>query len=419
VPSQTHAAVPTETPATELPEVTVTEPTMEAPIPSESTPETVPDNESTTDKTIIASGKWDGGPVRWSVTSDGTLTISGNRSIQGVATHQTYIWKQYSDIITRIVVEDGITSIPQKAFSEMPNVTSIYLSRTLEKIEPEAFYKCTALEAVTIPAQVTEIPEYAFYGCSNLRELRFASDSRIHTIGQYAFSGTGITEFSSPPSLYEILSDAFSDCRLLQTVILKGGIEQVYYNAFRDCTRLKHIVLGESITNGGRPFGGCSAIETIEVYSEASVCFEEYTALKSITFKENARTICSSGFRGCTALSEVNLDAPIVTIESHAFFDCRSLTSIKLPNTVRNIEIYAFAYTGITRIVIPESVICMKGNVFIGSGLKEIVFQGDIPDFENNTFNGVTATVYYPADNITWMEEKLKDYGGNLTWIPQ
>ena len=33
-------------------------------------------------------------------------------------------------------------------------------------------------------------------------------------------------------------------------------------------------------------------------------------------------------------------------------------------------------------------------------------------------FNGVTATAYYPAGNITWTEDVMKDYGGKITWVP-
>ena len=61
----------------------------------------------------------------------------------------------------------------------------------------------------------------------------------------------------------------------------------------------------------------------------------------------------------------------------------------------------------------------MGWEVFEGSELKEIVFLGDAPMFWNsNTFTGVTITAYYPADNETWTEDKLQDYGGSITWIP-
>ena len=59
---------------------------------------------------IVASGKHDGGPVTWTLTSDGVLTISGNRSMQSKNTYD-YEWASYADQITKVVIEDGITKI--------------------------------------------------------------------------------------------------------------------------------------------------------------------------------------------------------------------------------------------------------------------------------------------------------------------
>ena len=51
------------------------------------------------------------------------------------------------------------------------------------------------------------------------------------------------------------------------------------------------------------------------------------------------------------------------------------------------------------------------------SALREIVFAGDAPTIENNSFNNVTATAYYPTNNSSWTEDKFQDYGsGHITW---
>ena len=57
--------------------------------------------------------------VKWSLDSDGTLTISGSGSM----TDTTY--DDYSDLITKIVIEKGVTSIRQVTFSYLENVKSV------------------------------------------------------------------------------------------------------------------------------------------------------------------------------------------------------------------------------------------------------------------------------------------------------
>lgn len=51
--------------------------------------------------------------------------------------------------------------------------------------------------------------------------------------------------------------------------------------------------------------------------------------------------------------------------------------------------------------------------------LKKIVFNGNAPQFENDTFWQVNATAYYPAGDKTWTKEKRKQYGGKKKWVEQ
>ena len=56
------------------------------------------------------------------------------------------------------------------------------------------------------------------------------------------------------------------------------------------------------------------------------------------------------------------------------------------------------------------------------TGLKKITFEGDAPTFNNgyydtSTFYNVSADVYFPAGNVTWVESKRQQFGGTLNWI--
>lgn len=348
--------------------------------------------------TVIAEGKWDGGPVRWKVTSDGTLTITGNRSIQGKT---EYIWKQYSQVITKIVVDDGIISIPQNAFSDMTKVTEVYLGKKLNQIEDAAFSGCTSLQSVSIPAQVGQIQRNTFYGCTSLRSVKFAKYCQVEVIEAYAFANSGLTSFVCPDSLSQMDSTALSGCSALQYYESKSGI-------FR----------GSSLCDG-KKFLTVDGLESVELFANANYNFEGCKNLISVVFSRNCTEIHHGMFEKCTSLSEVTIQAPITKIEGYAFHGCSSLKSITIPDTVTEIGIRAFAGTGISRITIPASVKEMGWTVFEGCRLSEVVFLGDAPDFVNRAvFSGATATAYYPADNPTWTEDLLQNYGGTVTWVP-
>ncbi len=404
----------TEPPTTEPPttEPPVTKPPVTEPIEK---PNPTPSNPVSN---IIAEGNVDHGPVTWKITTDGVLTLSGRRSVQDNWT--TNLWKNYSDKVTKIVIEDGITTLPNYAFSDMTNVKEVYLGYTLYKIGVGAFANCSSLQSVTIPESLLEIPEGAFQNCTSLRDLVFPDDCRVTYIGVSAFQNSGVTSFVTPPSLETIDFYAFEGCKSLQTVILDGAIVMAKKYSFYNCTSLKHIVVGESAGSSYDPFGGCYAIETLEIYSDAALSgFQNRTALKSVIIGGKATEVPYNYFSGCTALSSVTITSPVTLIDVRAFENCRSLTSITLPDTVTEIENRAFRGTGLTELTIPASVTSIGWSVVTNSNVSKITFLGDCPDFRNSVFSEMTLTVYYPGDNPTWTPDKLKDYGGTVTWVPQ
>lgn len=67
---------------------------------------------------------------------------------------------------------------------------------------------------------------------------------------------------------------------------------------------------------------------------------------------------------------------------------------------------------------LPYDLAEIRSGAFRGcAALREITFWGEAPVIAEDAFAGVTATVYYPADDETWTEEVRRDYGGDLTWV--
>lgn len=405
------ATVPVETdPETTISTTVPAETTPAATVPPESTPAvteptapaitpTEPPVTNPQDDHIVAQGKWDYGPFTWKITADGTLTIEGFRQFRG---KDHYIWKDYRDIITQIVVSDGITTIPQYAFSDMPNVTRLYLSNTLEVIEENAFSNCTALQSVTFPASLTEIKDNAFSGCISVSSLNFPQNCKIHTIRPGAFNCTAITSFIWPESLRNMDFSALFGCTRLQ-----------YYQSHWETFTRSPLYSGNDVFLDG-------GIETAAFHGSSVFAMTGEKYLTSVVFDCILDSIPSSMFAGCTSLSSISITFPITRIDSAAFYGCTALTGFTIPDSVTTIHASAFAHTGITCITIPPSVQHIDASVFDHSAVSQITFQGNAPQYiHEDAFSGITATVYYPAGNSTWTADKLQDYGGNITWIPQ
>ena len=109
---------------------------------------------------------------------------------------QTIPWSEYKYDIKSVVIESGITSIADYAFS-----------------------CCTNLSSVTIPNTVTNIGESAFEGCEALMSL------------------------SIPDSVKSIGEEAFSDCQNLTSVTIGEGCKSISSKAFWDCPKLNKITV--------------------------------------------------------------------------------------------------------------------------------------------------------------------------------
>ena len=146
---------------------------------------------------VIAEG-WSG-YTTWKLLANGTLTFTpSEQKLEDGQTNMKNYWKvngvltlpwgDYAEMITKVVIEEGIHDIGQMAFYELPNLTEVVLPESAVEIRNYAFKNCSNL--TTINLEVVEIiREGAFYGCSALENVSFADNVVIE---DWAFSKTPV-----------------------------------------------------------------------------------------------------------------------------------------------------------------------------------------------------------------------------------
>ena len=222
---------------------------------------------------------------------------------------------------------------------------------------------------------VAEIGDYAFDGCQNLDQVLIPEGLRI--MGNACFRSTAIQEIDIPDGVTKIGNNAFANSPLVSVAIPDSVVE-----------------FGDGV------FAYCAELLSAEIGG-------------------GIREIGLSMFWGCTSLENVVISEGVTTIEMNAFQDCVNLVTVKLPASLECISVHAFADAGLEYIVLPENIQVIEGAFAGCAVLQQIVFTGDVLETLNEwTFQGITAVAYYPADNGTWTEDKLLDYGGDLTWVP-
>ena len=146
---------------------------------------------------VVANGT--SGNTTWTLTGDGTLIFTPSKqALNGQVSMKNYNkvrgvltlpWTSYADQITKVVVEEGIHSIGQMAFYQLPNLTEVVLPESVEEVRSYAFRDCKALTTINLDV-VETIREGAFYGCTALENITFAEGAVIE---DWAFYKSSVT----------------------------------------------------------------------------------------------------------------------------------------------------------------------------------------------------------------------------------
>ena len=157
------------------------------------------------------------------------------------------------------------------------------------------------------------IPDGFCSGMENLKKVTLLPG--VQTIGESAFAGTGIEEFSLPESVTSIGNYAFANCDNLTEVIIPERVNNIGEGAFSDCENVEKVVWSDKLT---------------EIPKNT---FKNCVSLKDINFG-NVHSIGTSAFDTCTSLTSVNIPDSVTNIGDHAFSGCSSLVIDKLPTNV-------------------------------------------------------------------------------------
>lgn len=95
---------------------------------------------------VIGSGSC-GDNVTWSLSSDGTFTISGTGDMVNYGYNEAP-WYNIRSQIKTVIIEDGVTSIGNSAFQYCSSLTSVAIPNSVTSIGSNAFYYCESLADV-------------------------------------------------------------------------------------------------------------------------------------------------------------------------------------------------------------------------------------------------------------------------------
>ena len=290
----------------------------------------------------------------------------------------------------------------------------VYLPEGLTYIHYEAFSGCSKITYAEIPASVTDFGTDAtsssykgiFGNCTALEEVKFLGDTITALPVNSFLNCSALTKVNIPAAVTKIGEAAFSGCSSLQTLALPAAVTEIPKNAFLNCAKLSGIDTSAITFFGQSAFKGSGITEAVINVNVVT----KYVGSTSVAV--------GSTFADCTELTKVTFGPDVDELCSSMFSGCTKLTSITLPEKLMEIESSMFSGSGITSIVIPDSVTDIWANAFTNCVNLESVTLGSGVNTIVSAFIGCTSIreVYIPK-NVTKLNgaTNFQGWGENQT----
>ena len=239
----------------------------------------------------------------------------------------------------------------------------------------------------------------------------------VGTIGSEGFkSAKNITELTIPSSIKAVSSDAFKNCTGITKVDL-GNIETIGSNAFMGCTSLTSVEIPKTLTDAGyyyAIFNGCTNLTEITFEDGATtipsmLC--KSTNITKVKIPSSVNSIGAETFKDCANLTEVDL-GNIESIGANAFMNCTSLKSVTIPKTLETeFPLYPIfnGCTNLTEITLENGLTVIQSHLCQDTNIKSIEVPETVTNINFEAFKNCKELMDELSTNLNQAAKIMED----------
>lgn len=336
---------------------------------------------------------------------------------------------QDCDLITHVVIPDGVKEIGALGFSSCKILEEVVIGKNVESIGLSLFENSKKVQDIYYNGTLSD---WCRIDIGNQSDDSFGKNFYVKTdAGSYS----AITDLVIPDDIEVVKTNTFSGLQSFNSVTIPGHVRKIDEYAFGGCNMKAAYVNADSVAY--RAFYACNSIQTITLGTNVKVLEENaFEAMyKAVTYEGDIKSwmklskgglncgeltidgelvvdfspeqysineIPAETFKGCTSLKTVTLPYGVKTIGKDAFRGCTNLTEVKAQGATK-IGDYAFAYCDNLS----------KANLFLGNATRgsdsEAIYIGA------SAFSGCTklGEIVLP-DNIAYIGSYAFD---NTLWF--
>ena len=358
-----------------------------------------------------------------------------------LATIESYAFSDCCELKS-ITIPGSVTTIAPNAFANVMGMTDVYVLDVEawlnvwfgNSISNPTFYGANIhvlndegeeMTDLVIPDGITAIPERAFYGFKSL--VRIQIPASVTNIGDFAFCNcTGLTTvtFDKGSALANVGVRAFENCTSLESIVYQETIAQ--WEAVSKGT--------DWSANTGNFSVSCYTITG--TWGDLSWSFDEITGALTISgtgaMNDFSETSTAAWRAHTNAIHSVTIGEGVTSIGAYAFFRCNGLQSVKLPSTLNNVGSNAFFQTSGAKTYITDVAAWLNivfadenarpngdrsGTVHVlgsdGNEITELVIPAGVTKIGAQTFRKFTGIVSVSFPNTLESIDELAFLGCN------
>ena len=307
----------------------------------------------------------------------------------------------YDHMPSKIVLEEGLTEIPDSTFSES-DIVEVVLPSTITKIEDGAFYNCTNLKRINLGDNLNFVGESAFKGCVSLEELYLG----------HSFQTSYVSSFSGLSGLKKVILN----CNNVP------GNETMQYSWYLLDTKTANgleFVIGKDVEvatyfNLFEHHGSVNEFNTVSTVTFEDGCkvreldgtFRGFYNLTSVVLPESVKKVGKSTFEQCQSLESIDLSGVTELDTENLFTNCFSLKSVILPDNLTEIGPYMFSNCkSLVSLTIPQSVTVIGENAFSKCAIETIVLPQNLTEIGTKAFYISDLKEIFIPKSVTYIGE--------------
>lgn len=307
----------------------------------------------------------------------------------------------YDHMPSKIVLEEGLTEIPDSTFSES-DIVEVVLPSTITKIGDGAFYNCTNLKRINLGDNLNFVGESAFKGCVSLEELYLG----------HSFQTSYVSSFSGLSGLKKVILN----CNNVP------GNETMQYSWYLLDTKTANgleFVIGKDVEvatyfNLFEHHGSVNEFNTVSTVTFEDGCkvreldgtFRGFYNLTSVVLPESVKKVGKSTFEQCRSLESIDLSGVTELDTENLFTNCYSLKSVILPDNLTEIGPYMFSNCkSLVSLTIPQSVTVIGEKAFSQCAIETIVLPQNLTEIGTKAFYITDLKEIFIPKSVTYIGE--------------